>query len=89
LQALNRYAGKNATPKILSMVETSEKANPGKPVEIRFLPTVVRMMFRGISLYDPNFGNAFYNGTWNENFDHAEALKKLNVQHYCYTPLLR
>jgi pimeloyl-ACP methyl ester carboxylesterase len=74
---IDKYAGKNVTSKILSMVETYEKANPGKPVEIRFLPRIVRMMFRGMSLYDPNFGDAFYTGTWNDNFDHTEALKKI------------
>jgi len=74
---IERYAGKNATSKLLNMVNTYEEAHPGEAVEIRFLPPMVRMMFRGMSLYDPNFGNAFYTGTWNENFDHAEALKKI------------
>ncbi|NCB25346.1 MAG: alpha/beta hydrolase [Bacteroidia bacterium] len=34
-------------------------------------------MLRGLNYYDPRFGAAFYDGTWNEEFDHAEALQKI------------
>jgi pimeloyl-ACP methyl ester carboxylesterase len=27
--------------------------------------------------YDPRFGAAFYDGTWNKGFDHAEFLPKI------------
>lgn len=37
----------------------------------------VRMMLRGLDEYDPRFGAAFYDGTWNRGFDHAEALRKI------------
>jgi len=74
---IERYAGENATPRLLGTVNSYERAHPGEAVEIKFLPIMVRMLFRGMSLYDPNFGNAFYNGRWNENFAHSEALKKI------------
>lgn len=32
------------------------------------------MMVRGLDQYDPRFGAAFYDGTWNTGFDHAAAL---------------
>lgn len=58
-------------------VNNYRNANPGKPVEIAFLPSVVKELIRGLNYYDPRFGNAFYEGTWNEGFDHAEALQKI------------
>jgi len=58
-------------------VNNYKKANPGKPVEIAFLPTVVQKMMRGMNYYDPKFGTAFHLGTWNEGFDHADALGKI------------
>lgn len=30
-----------------------------------------------MDLYDPNFGDAFYDGSWHQNVDHAEALSKI------------
>jgi len=45
-----------------------------QPLEIPFLPPLLREMLRGIDLYDPHFGKAFYEGTWNEGFNHNEAL---------------
>ena len=71
------YAGEGALPKIISAVELYRKANPGEPVEIRFLPETVRMLFRGMDYYDPRFGAAFYDGSWNTQFDHAQTLAKI------------
>lgn len=69
--------GPFAEPLIEFAVNTYRKANPGDPVEIVYLPPVVRELIRGLNYYDPLFGNAFYEGTWNEGFDHAEALAKI------------
>jgi pimeloyl-ACP methyl ester carboxylesterase len=53
-------------------------ANPGRPVLIGLLPNdTVRMLLRGLDEYDPRFGAAFYDGTWNLGFDHAEALRSI------------
>lgn len=67
------------TPFLLSeAVRAYRRANPGKPVEIGMLPNdTVRMMLRGLEEYDPRFGAAFYDGTWNKGFDHANALGKI------------
>ncbi|RZJ86826.1 MAG: alpha/beta hydrolase [Chryseobacterium sp.] len=82
---IEKNAGKKATPRLLSMISTYREANPGKPVELRFLPVMLRMFFRGMSSFDPHFGDAFYTGEWNKGFDHAEALKKIK----CPTLLLQ
>ncbi len=78
------HAGENALPLIISAINTYREANPGEPVELPFIPAMFRMLIRGMSCFDPYFGNAFYEGTWNENFDHAEALQKIK----CPTLLL-
>ena len=74
---IEKYAGKKAAPRLLSMVKTYREGNPGKPVELRFLPVMLRMFFRGMSSFDPHFGDAFYTGEWNKGFDHAETLKRI------------
>jgi len=69
--------GQFAQPLIEFAVNSYKRANPGKPVEIAFLPPVVRELIRGLNYYDPRFGAAFNDGTWNAGFDHAKALKKI------------
>jgi len=68
------------TPFLLTAaVRAYRWANPDKPVEIGLLPNAtVRMLVRGLDEYDPRFGAAFYDGTWNKGFDHAEALQKIS-----------
>ena len=67
------------TPFLLtSAIQTYRDANPGKPVEIGLIKNdTVRMMIRGLDQYDPRFGAAFYDGSWNAGFEHAEALKRI------------
>ena len=72
------YTGGTASQKLIKFaVNSYRNANPGKPIEIAFLPITVQEMLRGLNYYDPHFGAAFYEGTWNEGFDHAEALQKI------------
>ncbi len=71
------YAGEGALPRIISAIELYRQANPGEAVEIFFLPETVRLLFRGMDYYDPGFGAGFYDGSWNEGFDHAETLSKI------------
>ena len=83
------YAGEGALPRIISAIELYRQANPGEAVEIFFLPETVRLLFRGMDYYDPGFGAGFYNGSWNEGFDHAETLSRITSYNVCYTKLLR
>ncbi len=81
---IENYAGENALPLLTSSINIYREANPGEPVELP-VPVMLRMIIRGMSCFDPYFGNAFYDGTWNEGFDHAEALQKIE----CPTLLLQ
>lgn len=51
----------------------------GQPVDIGLLRNdTVRLFLRGMDQYDPRFGAAFHDGSWNAGFDHAEALAKIS-----------
>jgi pimeloyl-ACP methyl ester carboxylesterase len=62
---------------IVSGSQDYRAANPGQPVELNFLPDILRLFIRGVDCHDPHFGDAFYDGSWNKDFDHAEALKRI------------
>jgi len=80
------YTGGTASQKVIKFaVNSYRSANPGDPVEIAFLPASVQEMMRGLNTYDPRFGDSFYEGKWNEGFEHAEALQKIQ----CPTLLLQ
>lgn len=71
------YTGPFSQQLIGFAVNSYRSVHPGEPVEIAFLPVSVQEMLRGLDYYDPRFGAAFHDGTWNEGFDHAEALQKI------------
>ncbi|MEZ4325667.1 MAG: alpha/beta hydrolase [Polyangiales bacterium] len=62
---------------LVSGVETYRVDHPGERVELNFLPDIVRILVRGLDVYDPHFGDAFYDGSWSEGFDQAEALQRV------------
>lgn len=68
------YTGPFGQPLIRFMVKQYRSQNPDAPIELAFLPSVVKEMIRGLDYYNPAFGNAFYEGTWNTGFDHGTAL---------------
>jgi len=67
------------TPFLLTQaVKAYRRDNPGKPVELGLVKNdTVRLLLRGLESYDPRFGAAFYDGSWNDGFDHAAALKEI------------
>ncbi|WP_260926709.1 alpha/beta fold hydrolase [Novosphingobium sp. 9] len=67
------------TPFLLTQaVKAWRSGHPHQPVEIGLLKNdTVRMLVRGLDQYDPRFGAAFYDGTWNAGFDHAAALARI------------
>jgi pimeloyl-ACP methyl ester carboxylesterase len=67
------------TPFILTQaIKRYRKINPNQPVEIGLVKNdTVRMLLRGLDQYDPRFGAAFYDGSWNRGFDHADALARI------------
>jgi pimeloyl-ACP methyl ester carboxylesterase len=60
-----------------SIIRRYEKAHPGQPVEISYLPGPLRLLLKSISTFDPDFARAFVDGRFYEGLDHAEALKRL------------
>ena len=73
---------KNIGPGIPTLLTAAVRAyrwtHPGKSPEIGLLPNAtVRMLVRGLDQYDPRFGAAFYDGSWNRDFDHATALQRI------------
>ena len=71
------YVGKGAQPAIKAMISYYRLFHRDEELELAFMPASVQEMLRGLDMYDPKFGAAFYEGTWNEGFDHAEALQKI------------
>lgn len=72
-----KYVGFDISPILTASIQHYRKYNPDKPVEIFYLPSIVRLMIRGMSCYDPHFGAAFHENTWNAGFDHAETLTRI------------
>jgi len=75
------------TPFLLrEAVRLYRAARPGQPVELGLIRNeTVRMLVRGLDAYDPRFGAAFYDGSWNRGFDHGSALSTIR----CRTLLLQ
>jgi pimeloyl-ACP methyl ester carboxylesterase len=74
----DRHVGKGSAFALRQAVKSYRKAHPGAAVEIGLLNNdTVRQFVRGLDAYDPRFGAAFYDGTWHNGFDHAEALRRI------------
>lgn len=67
------------TPQLLTAaIHAFRNARPGQPAEIGLIRNdTVRLLIRGLDSYDPRFGAAFYDGSWNAGFDHASALARI------------
>lgn len=52
--------------------------HPDTPIKLFFLPPSINESLRATDTYDPRFGETFYNSSWHKNFDHAEALAKID-----------
>ena len=53
--------------------------HPNDPVRLYYMPPLLNEVFRGLNRYDPRFGEAFYRGTFDEGFDHAQALGRIKL----------
>jgi pimeloyl-ACP methyl ester carboxylesterase len=82
IDASKPFFTKNLGPGTAFLLEQAVKvyryANPGRPAEIGLVSNdTVRMLLRGLDQYDPRFGAAFHDGSWNRGFSHAAALEKI------------
>jgi len=57
-------------------IKRYEKAYPGKPIDIPYLPPL-RLFIKQLSQFDPDFARAFVDGRFYEGINHEEALKKV------------
>jgi pimeloyl-ACP methyl ester carboxylesterase len=54
-----------------------QRRHPGEPVDLWPWPLVVRLMFRSLSTFDPDFARAFVDGRFYDGIDHADALRRV------------
>lgn len=70
--------GKGSAGLLTNAVLRFRKHHPGQAVNIGLISNdTVRLLIRGLDEYDARFGAAFYDGSWNENFDHGKALERI------------
>ncbi len=67
--------GPGSADLLITAVTAERAAHPGRPVELTVIADdTIRLFLRGMDhQYDPRFGAAFADGTWNKGFDHAQA----------------
>lgn len=53
--------------------------NPGEPPKLFYAPPAFNELFRAMQTYDPRFGEAFYDNTFHQDFDHADTLARITV----------
>jgi len=64
---------------ISKRIKQFEDANPGKPIDLRkwYYPRTLTILFKSLSMFDPDFARAFVDGRMYKGLDHADALKRL------------
>ena len=72
------YLGK-LRPAMLAYPARFRAQHPGRPLTYWFFPPLVNSLFESLDQYDPRFGQAFYDYSWHEGFDHADALARLRL----------
>lgn len=51
--------------------------HPDEPLKLFYMPPLFNEPFRAMQSYDPRFGEAFYNNSFHQDFDHADILKRI------------
>lgn len=62
---------------LAKIIQGYQYFNPEKPVDLPFLPLETRFLVKCLSIYDTDFTRSFVDGSACKNFDHSEALKKV------------
>lgn len=59
-------------------LKKAEADHPGEPPEIKkwYLPDAIRLLFKSLAMFDPDFARAFVDGRMYQGINHAEALKQ-------------
>lgn len=70
---------KGLHPRLAKTILEQRTRRPNQPAKIFYMPPVLNELLRGLSTYDPRFGQAFYDGSWDNGFDLAEALANITA----------
>lgn len=62
---------------VSARIRTFQAKHPGQPVEIWYFPLTLRLLFKSLSMFDPDFSRALVDGRFYEGLDHAEALQRV------------
>lgn len=64
---------------ISKRLKAAQAARPDQPVELKkwYVPNVLTLLFKSLSMFDPDFARAFTDGGMYEGLDHEDALKRL------------
>jgi pimeloyl-ACP methyl ester carboxylesterase len=58
-------------------IRAFQARHPGRPVDIWYFPPTLRLLFKSLSMFDPDFARAFVDGRFYQGLDHAEALGRV------------
>ena len=70
---------KDAMPGIADYAQQYHSEHPGEYVKIGFLPSSIWFVFRYAAEYDFNYGEKFYDLTWNNGLTHEQILSDISV----------
>jgi pimeloyl-ACP methyl ester carboxylesterase len=59
------------------LIRHYQRSHPGEPVDIPYFPGSLRLLFKSLSTFDPDFARAFVDGRMYTGLDHAEALARV------------
>ncbi|MED5370134.1 MAG: alpha/beta hydrolase [Myxococcota bacterium] len=76
---IEKQVGKLGYSLLVHRIQRYREDHPGEPLELTALPDTIRLLIRGLAVYDPHFGAAFYDGSWSAGFDQAQALAKVSA----------
>jgi pimeloyl-ACP methyl ester carboxylesterase len=58
-------------------IRAFQARHPGRPVDLCYFPRTLRLLFKSLSMFDPDFARAFVDGRFYQGLDHAEALRRV------------
>ena len=70
---------KNAMPKIADYAQKYHDSHPDVPVKIGFLPSFVWGIYQFAMDYDLNYGEHFYDLSWNNGYTHEQILSDIDI----------
>lgn len=69
----------DAKARILKDARTHHDKHPREPISWWYMPPLLTESLRALPAYDPQFGEAFYTGSWNDGVDLDADLRRISV----------